>query len=436
MSAIAQALRPHRIRRFGAVFREEGPRVAFARAAAHLKMLAAGQGRTDLARTSATGGSRFAFGSAWWDMARDRAFHLTAPPARAAGRRSVAVIGDLNLPQCRKYRVEQMDEIWAGLGIGYEYSHVEDIPRCREILQHATHLVFYRVRRSDLVSMYAYEARRLGLPILYDIDDPLFSVSAYARYSNLSELERPMARHFLDEAPLYLDAMNGADALSFSTPGLLEHAARYSARPAFLRRNFADARTLEAGAAARRGAARRRGFTVALASGSKGHDADIEVARDGLCRFLAGGADRWLLILGDLDKARFPEAVRPYIRSQGFADYPRYLAALAEADCLLLPLTDDPFNRCKSAVRAIDAAAVSVPVLASPVGDQAGFVEDGRTGILIRDDGWGEALEALAGCPGEAAAMGRAARTALEAHWTARAEAPVVDPGLIDWVRE
>ena len=33
--------------------------------------------------------------------------------------------------------------------------------------------------------MYLYEARRLRLPVLYDLDDPLFSISAYETYENM-----------------------------------------------------------------------------------------------------------------------------------------------------------------------------------------------------------------------------------------------------------
>ncbi|MEM9032856.1 MAG: hypothetical protein AAGB18_09430, partial [Pseudomonadota bacterium] len=369
MSMITQALKPHRLRRFGDVLRREGPRVAIARARAHLRLLSTGQGQGALVPSGNLAvKSRYAMGSVWSDLARKDAFHVTGAPAIVTGHRSVALIGDLNLPQCRKYRVEQMDELWSGLGVDYAFAHYEDVPRCREILQHATHLVLYRLRRCDLVSMYLYEARRLGIPVLYDIDDPLFSVSAYATYANMADLNTTLRQHFLDEAPLYLDVMNAADAQSFSTPGLADHAGRFSGRPAFVRRNFADRQTLDMGRAALAAAGNRGGgFTAALASGSRGHDADVDVAREGISEFLAARPDRRLLIVGTLDLARFPKSVQGQIDQRPFCDYPAYLKSLALADCVLLPLADDPFNRCKSAVRAIDAAAVGVPVIASPV---------------------------------------------------------------------
>ena len=343
------------------------------------------------------------------------------------------MIGDLNLPQCRKYRVEQLDEIWAGLGVDYRFAHYEDLPRCREILQQATHLMLYRLRRSDLVTMYLYEARRLRLPVLYDIDDPLFSVSAYETYSNMAELSAGEQAHFLAEAPLYADVMNMADAVSVSTPGLMGLAEAHTARPVLLRRNFADRATLEAGRAARAACRARSGFTVAVASGSRGHDADLAILHDALCAFLRGGRDRRLLMLGHLAAEAFPRDLAGQIEVRPFESYAAYLRHLARADCAVMPLTDDPFNRCKSAVRVIDAAAVGVPALVPNVGDLAEVVEPGRTGLVIGED-WPGALDALAGARERAAEMGRAARAHLEARWAASAGAPVAGPGFANWV--
>ncbi|MDU8946713.1 glycosyltransferase family protein [Ovoidimarina sediminis] len=443
MSVALKALRPARLRRFGAVWRDEGLTQALGRARTHLRLMRTGQGVSEVAQQAAPLSApghpappppRFAFAPVWRDLARGAAFHLSAAPATLSSRRRVAMIGDLNLPQCRKYRVEQMDEICSGLDAGYRFAHYEDLPRCREILQEATHLMLYRLRRCDLTTMYLYEARRLRLPVLYDIDDPLFSVSAYETYSNMAAVAEAEKAHFVAEAPLYADAMNMSDLVSVSTPGLAEHARAHTARPVLVRRNFADRATLEAGRRAMAMRPARTGFTVAMASGSRGHDADLMTIRDALCRFLQGGVERRLLLLGHLDGGMFPDAFAGQIRCRPFAGYDAYLAALAEADCTVLPLTDDAFNRCKSAVRAIDAAAVGVPALVADVGDLAAVVEDRRTGCVVRSD-WAEALTALAEAPAEAARMGRAARAHLERAWGAAVRAPVADAALAEWIR-
>ena len=115
----------------------------------------------------------------WQDMARHGAFH--ARPVQT-GRPRIAMIGDLGLGQCRKYRVQQPAELWALAGVEYETADWRDVAQASAVMQQATHLMIYRVPASPELEMYLYEARRLGLPVAYDLDDPLFCIAAYESY--------------------------------------------------------------------------------------------------------------------------------------------------------------------------------------------------------------------------------------------------------------
>ncbi len=377
----------------------------------------------------------------WAEIAREQAFHVRIPPAVLNRRRRIAVIGDLNLPQCRKYRVEQLQELWQSGGAGLDYSHFQDTPRAISILQSATHLLLYRLRSSNLASMYLYEARRLRLPVIYDIDDPLFSVSAYETYGNMTAVDPGLKHHFLQEAPGYLDVMNACDVVTLSTPGLVEHARNYTPRPLFLRRNFADSETLEAGATAMRAARQRedagRPFTVVFASGSQGHEVDFRILRDDMIAFLRADRARRLLILGHFPEGIMPEDIAAQVLHVPFTTYERYLQHLADADCAVMPLADDIFNRCKSAVRVIDAASVGLPSVVGRVGDMSAMVQHGETGLLVDlKGGWGAALEELASDRRRCARMGLEARRSLKIRWSARLEEPVADRTLAQWVLE
>ena len=375
----------------------------------------------------------------WQDMARRDSFHISQPPAYLTGTRRIAMIGDLFLPQCRKYRVEQPAELWGGMGVEYGFAHYGDVSRAIALLQDATHLMFYRTQNDPRMGMYLYEARRLRLPVAYDLDDPLFSVSAYETYENMKALPASMKAHFLSEAPKYLGAMNQADLITVSTPGMAEHTRALTARPVSFRRNFADAETLAAATAALSHVpqTRRQGaFRVAFASGSQGHEIDFALIGQDIADFLAADATRQLVILGHFNETLLPEELSGRVEWHPFTTYERYLETLASVDCAVMPLTDDIFNRCKSAVRVIDAAAVAVPSLVGQISDMAQVVRDSETGhVLGADDSWRAALEDLAADPGATAAMGQAARRDLLANWVAQPGLPVIEPDLVSWVK-
>ena len=68
---------------------------------------------------------------------------------------------------------------------------------------------------------------------------------------------------------------------------------------------------------------------------------------------------------------------------QPLVDHARHRQMLTEADIVLLPLADTMFNRCKSDLSFVEAAARGTVVLASPIvyGDT---VVDGQTGMIFR----------------------------------------------------
>ena len=64
-------------------------------------------------------------------------------------------------------------------------------------------------------------------------------------------------------------------------------------------------------------------------------------------------------------------------------DYQTYLNILARCEISFMPLSDTPFNRCKSDLKYIEAAAYRVAALASPIGYE-NRIDDGESGILFR----------------------------------------------------
>ena len=111
------------------------------------------------------------------------------------------------------------------------------------------------------------------------------------------------------------------------------------------------------------------------------------------------------------DRGLFERLETPNKTFVPLCDYDRYQALLAASEISFMPLQDTPFNRCKSDLKFIEAAARRVTPLASAlVYEQT--AEDGRTAALFRTpDELESQLLNLVANPQAAKAIGDAART-------------------------
>jgi glycosyltransferase involved in cell wall biosynthesis len=100
---------------------------------------------------------------------------------------------------------------------------------------------------------------------------------------------------------------------------------------------------------------------------------------------------------------------------------------LAESDIGLAPLPDTAQARGKCGFKVVQYMAAGLPVVTSPVGVNADYVEDGRTGFWAETvEEWVEAVRSLAGDAALRAQMGRAARRRAETEFDFAVLAPLV----------
>ncbi len=214
----------------------------------------------------------------------------------------ILIVGALDLPQCKKYRVLQKVEFFNSIGWACHYAHYMDEPRAISYLQFSTALIFYRVPVTAQMDAYLREATRLGVKTFYDIDDPVFSSEIYGENSNLKHLQAHERTHLLEGAVNYRDAMRKVDNLILSTSYLQKVAASEIGKPAYLWRNLADAATLSmveslpgAGKDVSSGA-----VVIGYASGSRAHDEDFRVVCEALAETLRKYENVSLRVIGYL----------------------------------------------------------------------------------------------------------------------------------------
>ena len=314
------------------------------------------------------------------------------------GRPAITIVGALDLPQCKKYRVSQKVEFFRSLGWNCYYSHYNDGYRAVSYLQYSTAVIFYRVPDCIEFKHYIDEARRLGMRTFYDIDDPIFNQAVYSENKNLEHIASHERAHLLGSASVYRAAMEKVDALILSTTYLKQLAQEDFGRETYVWGNLADAATLSIVQNVRREQAGRdeTKIIIGYASGSRAHDADFGVASDALVRVLERYPHVELQIIGYAVMPPVLDRFKDRINARPFSGYAKYFAALNQVDINIVPLVNDRFNACKSAIRYLEASLCNVPTIASSVGQFAEVISNGQDGYLVStQDDWIDALSRL-----------------------------------------
>ncbi len=276
---------------------------------------------------------------------------------------------------------------------------------------------FASVAAIDHAAERLSSARRRGARVLWEIDDAIFC-------ETLPELIASSAVDEIDEDAVAIVQAHRTllpivSAFVCSTAPLADELRRLAPRtpihviPNAL--NFAHPRWITT-------RNRRECFTIGWSGGSRvGRDLELIVPVISAAieefaprmKFLLAGATKYARLFDGLppDRVEFVDWV-PY------DDYP---ALLARYDIALVPMEDHIYNRCKSALKVIDYAAVGAPSICSPTQP---FIDSfDEVAAFARDtDEWMDAIEALL-------IMSTRERCALQAHARMRhGVAGIVDP--------
>lgn len=235
----------------------------------------------------------------------------------------------------------------------------------------------------------AAHARATGAALVYDLDDDLLNVPR--THPDAAEL-RPLAK-------VARRMLTLADAVWVSTPALARRLAPL--RPdALVIENRLDERIWAC--APPRPRTRQTPVRI-LAMGTTTHDRDYRLIEPALQRLKAEYDNRVSIdILGMTNQPELPEGLNRIGPSMNAVrSYPGFVHWLTNVQPSwhigLAPLLDSPFNASKSAVKAMDYAALGAVVLASDVDVYRGSLADGPAGALVANTAqdWYAALDRM-----------------------------------------
>jgi glycosyltransferase involved in cell wall biosynthesis len=340
-------------------------------------------------------------------------------PAAAVLAPRVLIVAELTVPQCAKYRVWQKQDLLRRVGLDCVVADWRNAAASRAALQLAGLVVFYRTPGTPEVLGLIAEARRLGVPSRWEVDDAIFDEAVYAANGNLETLDRALRDNLLEGVRLYRAAMLACDGAIASTAALAAQMRAAGVADVAVVENALDAETLDI-AAALRGVRRDPGggLRIVYGSGTRTHDADFARAAAALVRLMDARPEATLRIVGDLALPPAMDRLAERIERFPLKDFRTWLGLLAEADIALAPLEPTAFNDAKSNIKYLEAAILGVPAVCSPRTNFRAVIADGETGLLAEDEtAWFAALDRLAGDPRLRRRMGEAARAAVLARY-------------------
>ena len=254
------------------------------------------------------------------------------------------------------------------------------------------------------------ESRRRGARIIYDIDDDLMCTHPVPEVEAKLEMNRPKVRMFIREA----------DAIVTSTERLAERLRRIHPR-VFVWENALDERLVPP-------------YTPPATAGIVGYFGTNSHLRDllSVCFELATLSIRQctfshLELCGISEDGRIQNLFRNALKTKCIppqGDYSRFHGHLVQAGWSvgLAPLTNTPFNAAKSAIKLLDYAAASIPVVACDAAPYRDF-RSGVTLLRVEASAFAEAVMSLLEDREQAARLALAAHDNLLEEHTLRSRA-------------
>lgn len=249
-------------------------------------------------------------------------------------------------------------------------------------------------------------ARRLGVPMVFDLDDPVFEPLASPTSGWLNRLKFPRKTHTLFRISDHVIAANRLVG---------DYARQYNPHVSVIPLSPDTERYRPADKA-------NDGPVRVLWSGSHSTMTNLQEIAGPLRQFQATQPGVPLLVIGtgQLDLPGVAVEVRQWAAETEVTD-------LQAGDIGLVPVPNLPVNRFKIFMKTVQYMAVGLPVIAQKVGSNSEVIEDGVSGFVVEtEDEWYDRLCLLARDHELRRRMGAAARQRVMERYSLQGNMPQV----------
>ena len=299
------------------------------------------------------------------------------------------------------------------------YFYLSDLPLIERFTDHLDVIVLVRFRHSGVLGRLIEQFRAANRPVLFDIDDLLFSVdhaSIVAATLNFGIDPGLVLDNWYALATRLGHTLSLCDAAITTTPTLAQEIIAKQGISATVIPNFLNREQLEASEAIRtnKQSLPQEPFRIGYFSGSKSHAKDFEVATTGIVSFLKSHPEATLVVAGILEIPDQLASFSDQIERLPFMDYVSLQDAVSQVAVNIVPLQENVFTDSKSELKFFEAGIVKTTTIASPTEVFTRVIQHKSNGFISSANNWSATLEEVFELDKD-----RRAEIASEAHKTA-----------------
>ena len=308
-----------------------------------------------------------------------------------------------------RYRVKQKVEQLQAVGVEVNVVHFDSADLIPVAIRHS-HAILYRLPITERLMALALEAKREGLPLIFDIDDLIFDLQACQQIDGIQILNDLDKQEYLRNMARIADAMKLCEyglVPTWPLKGRLEGMGLKT----HVHRNGVEADMVQISERAIRGKIEKNGVIICYLSGSNTHNRDFQVCSSALAEVLGRYDFVRLYLFGWLST---DDLLKPYesrIVRLPFMPWKELSVFAKDADINLSPLENNEFCNSKSELKYLEAGILEVSTIASPRQAFSEVIRPGENGLLAEThEEWVQCLDFLIRDKAARTAMGKRAR--------------------------
>jgi len=354
--------------------------------------------------------------------------------------RTIAIVGNLDLPQCRFYRIDQKVELFSLAGYSVEvFQQTGPLDKFYANLGTYEAVIFYRVPSLPCVVDAINATNVEGIPSIYDVDDLVFDVDHFPPplHTYAGQISAEVHGSLAIDVLLVEHAISMCDYGIASTESLARKMSKYvrSGKVNVLKNGLSRVHEVSMDSFNR--VESDGPITIFYGSGTKAHKNDfhdlVEPAFVELyekygnkIRFLIMG---YISMTPELEK--LGDSLELLSPISEIEDYWEILSENADINLSVLSSTD--VTDTKSEIKWLEAAMFSIPSVVSSTETHRDVVTHGETGFLCEScDDFVESIDALIADPQLRRTIGENAKKLVVAEYNQQKQSTV----LIDSISE